>query len=194
MRRLGLPLPPVAKARENLAAAAPSQNMGEIASAFIVLIVVATEQACAALADSAGVPWCVPDPQRARFASRARFALSASLPSAPRLSFTARNAAARFSRAFVLSSRAGARWTGREGVTRGWRGDVSASETAILLVALLCGRVLFWRLEGIAAEWVWRRADPDYETSDRSECERRSSRACSSTATLATPSTAAWPS
>ena len=57
MRRLGLPLPPVAKARENLAAAAPSQNMGEIASAFIVLIVVATEQACGALADSAGVPW-----------------------------------------------------------------------------------------------------------------------------------------
>ena len=51
-------------------------------------------------------------------------------------------------------------------MTRGWRGDVSASETAILLVALLCGRVLFWRLEGIAAEWVWRRADPDYETSD----------------------------
>ena len=51
-------------------------------------------------------------------------------------------------------------------MTRGWRGDFSASETAILLVALLCGRVLFWRLEGIAAEWVWRRADPDYETSD----------------------------
>ena len=62
MRRLGLPLPPVAKARENLAAAAPSQNMGEIASAFIVLIVVATEQVCAALANSAGVPWCVPGP------------------------------------------------------------------------------------------------------------------------------------
>ena len=51
-------------------------------------------------------------------------------------------------------------------MTRGWRGAVSASETAILLVALLCGRVLFWRLEGIMAEWVWRRADPDYETSD----------------------------
>ena len=49
-------------------------------------------------------------------------------------------------------------------MTRGWRGDISASETAILLVALLCGRVLFWRLEGIAAEWVWRRADPGYET------------------------------
>ena len=48
---------PVAKAREFLATAAPSQNMGEIASAFIVLIVVATEQACGALADSAGVPW-----------------------------------------------------------------------------------------------------------------------------------------
>ena len=29
---------------------------------------------------------------------------------------------------------------------------------------MLCGRVLFWRLEGIAAEWVWRRADPGYET------------------------------
>ena len=31
---------------------------------------------------------------------------------------------------------------------------------------MLCGRVLFWRLEGIAAEWVWRRADPNYENSD----------------------------
>ena len=51
-------------------------------------------------------------------------------------------------------------------MTRGWRGDVSASDTAALLVVLLCGRVAFWRLEGIAAEWVWRRADPDYETSD----------------------------
>ena len=49
-------------------------------------------------------------------------------------------------------------------MTRGWRGDVSASETAALLVVLLCGRVAFWRLEGIAAEWVWRRADPGYET------------------------------
>ena len=51
-------------------------------------------------------------------------------------------------------------------MTRGWRRDVSASETAILLVALLCGRVLFWRLEGIMAEWVWRRADTDYGNSD----------------------------
>ena len=50
-------MPSVAKTRENLAVSATSQNMGEIASAFIVLIVVATEQACGALADSAGVPW-----------------------------------------------------------------------------------------------------------------------------------------
>ena len=49
-------------------------------------------------------------------------------------------------------------------MTRGWRGDVTASETAALLVVLLCGRVAFWRLEGIAAERVWRRADPGYET------------------------------
>ena len=49
-------------------------------------------------------------------------------------------------------------------MTRGWRGDVTASETAALLVVLLCGRVAFWHLEGIAAEWVWRRADPGYET------------------------------
>ena len=49
-------------------------------------------------------------------------------------------------------------------MTRGWRGDVTASETAALLVVLLCGRVAFWRLEGIAAELVWRRADPGYET------------------------------
>ena len=49
-------------------------------------------------------------------------------------------------------------------MTRGWRGDVTASETAALLVVLLCGRVAFYCLEGIAAEWVWRRADPGYET------------------------------
>ena len=111
MRRLGLPLPPVAKARENLAAAAPSQNMGEIASAFIVLIVVATEQACAALANSAGVPWYVPDPPARSFRVARALRAFESLPSAPRLSFTARNVAARFSRAFALSSRAGASLT-----------------------------------------------------------------------------------
>ena len=73
MRRLGLPLPPVEETRAGLAVLAPSQIMGEIASAFIMLIVVATEQACVALADSAGVTWRVPPP--ARSSRRARDAL-----------------------------------------------------------------------------------------------------------------------